>query len=137
MSNQNWMSNDEINNHRVNSFETGENTFKFEKRQFTPDLIIRFSLEDRVLLILGDIKPQEESHLQYAYSITNYQTQESEFDVVIIPIASSKLLGRSWICRALTRAKTKVYFIGDIAAAQYAVEVSGNAVDEREVGFCL
>ena len=77
------MSNDEINKHRVNSFETGENTFKFEKRQLTPDLSIGFVLEDRVQLILGDIKPQEQSHLQYA------------------------------------------------------VEVSGNIVDERDVGFCL
>ena len=54
-----------------------------------------------------------------------------------VPIAATRLLDRSWIYTALTRAKNKVYFLGDIAAAQYAVEVRGNAVDEREVGFSL
>lgn len=117
--------------------ESDGNTVKFEKKQFTPDLVIEFALEGRVPLMLDDIKSQGERHLQHAYAITCHQAQGSEFDVVIIPIVPSRLLDRSWIYTALTRAKTKVYFIGDITAAQYAVEVRGNAVDEREVGFSL
>jgi exodeoxyribonuclease V alpha subunit len=117
--------------------ETGKNRFKFVEQEFKSDLVIEFAQEGRVPLLLNDIKHEGERYLQHAYAITCHQAQGSEFDVVIVPIIPNRLLDRSWIYTALTRAKTKVYFLGNIAAAQYAVEIRGNSVDEREVGFRL
>lgn len=113
-----------------------ENKF-MEREKFKPDIVIEFVHEGRISLLQNEIKTLGERLLQHAYAITCHQAQGSEFGVAIVPVFKTKVLDRSWIYTALTRAKYKLYFIGDIDAARYAVENIGNSVTLRQVGFKL
>ena len=61
-------------------------------------------------------------NFRLAYSISIHKSQGSEFDVVVIPIVRgyNKMLYQKLIYTAVTRAKKKLYLIGDINALQYA-----------------
>jgi len=72
--------------------------------------------------------------LEYAYAITVHKAQGSQFDTVIVPILKSRVLDRTLIYTAITRAKSKVILVGDLEAAQKAVEAPPKAF-ERQVGL--
>ena len=57
-----------------------------------------------------------------AYAISIHKAQGSEFDIVLIPIVKSynKMLYQKLIYTAVTRAKKKLYFVGDFSALQMA-----------------
>ena len=57
-----------------------------------------------------------------AFSISIHKSQGSEFDVVLIPIVKGyhKMLYQKLIYTAVTRAKKKLYLIGDMSALQMA-----------------
>ena len=61
-------------------------------------------------------------NFRLAYSISIHKSQGSEFDVVVIQIVRgyNKMLYQKLIYTAVTRAKKKLYLIGDINALQYA-----------------
>lgn len=61
-------------------------------------------------------------NFRLAYSISIHKAQGSEFDVVVIPIVRgyNKMLYQKLIYTAVTRAKKKLYLIGDIKALEYA-----------------
>ena len=67
-----------------------------------------------------------------AYAISIHKSQGSEFDIVLIPVLKeySKMLYRKLIYTGITRAKKKLYLIGDINALEYAVK--NNNTDIRQ-----
>jgi exodeoxyribonuclease V alpha subunit len=72
--------------------------------------------------------------LTLAYGITVHKAQGSAFSRVVIPIAQSRLLDRSLIYTAVTRARDQVVLIGDTEAFERAVTSSANA-HRRIVGL--
>lgn len=69
-------------------------------------------------------------NFRLAYSISIHKSQGSEFDVVVIPIVKgyNKMLYQKLIYTAVTRAKKKLYLIGDIKALEFA---SRNVSDDN------
>ena len=72
--------------------------------------------------------------LQLAYAITCHRGQGSEAQVVIIPLYRTRLLDRSWLYTAVTRAKRQVVLIGsrDVLVEGLAVRPTA---ERRCVGF--
>ena len=68
----------------------------------------------------GKVKytPANFVNFRKAYAISIHKAQGSEFDIVIIPIVKGyqKMLYQKLIYTAVTRAKKKLYFIGDFSA---------------------
>lgn len=61
--------------------------------------------------------------LDLSYSITIHKSQGSEFDIVIIPVTWEHLnmLYNNLMYTAITRGKTKVFFVGNREALYYAI----------------
>jgi len=80
-----------------------------------------------------------ERKLKLAYAITAHKSQGSEFDTIIIPIVNTqgRMLQRNLLYTAVTRAKKKVWLIGEEAAIQRAIDnnkvVKRNTVLARAV----
>jgi len=74
-------------------------------------------------------KKEDLSELSLAYAITIHKSQGSEFEAVIIPVATQhfKMLYRNLIYTGLTRAKRMAAFVGQRKALAMAV----NSVDNR------
>lgn len=62
--------------------------------------------------------------LRLAYAVTVHKSQGSEFDTVILPIVRTqgRMLQRNLLYTAVTRARKKVWLIGEETAIQRAVE---------------
>jgi len=75
------------------------------------------------------------SKLRLAYAITAHKSQGSEFDTIIMPITRSQgqLLQRNLLYTAITRARKRVWLIGEDLAVQRAVE--NNKVVRRNTIF--
>ena len=74
------------------------------------------------------IYPRNEWHkITLAYAMSIHKSQGSEFPVVILPITrqSGRMLQRNLIYTAITRAKSKLVILGEIAAFDYAVHNEG------------
>jgi exodeoxyribonuclease V alpha subunit len=74
--------------------------------------------------------------LELGYAITVHKAQGSQWPRVIVPLTGHRLLDRTLIYTAITRAQTQVLIVGDEAAAKLAVE-SLPKVKERQVGLDL
>lgn len=73
--------------------------------------------------------------LRLAYAITVHKCQGSEFDTIIIPMVREhgRMLQRNLFYTAVTRAKKKVWVIGDSGAVQRAID--NDKVVARNTGF--
>jgi exodeoxyribonuclease V alpha subunit len=71
---------------------------------------------------------------ELAYAITVHKGQGSQWPVVIIPCFKNRLMDRSMIYTAITRAETQVILIGDREALDTAIETPPVAL-RRKVGF--
>lgn len=60
-----------------------------------------------------DITEDIIDNLEHSYAMTIHKSQGSQFDTVVIPIVSSLNFDRSMLYTALTRAQSKVIFVGD------------------------
>jgi|SRR6478609_1723792 len=62
--------------------------------------------------------------LRLAYAITAHKSQGSEFDTIIMPIVKTqgRMLQRNLLYTAVTRAKKRVWLIGEETAVQKAIE---------------
>jgi exodeoxyribonuclease V alpha subunit len=72
--------------------------------------------------------------LELAHAITVHKAQGSQFQRVIIPVVWSRLLDRTLIYTALTRAIEQVVFVGDREALTHAIEAPPHS-ERRRVGF--
>lgn len=73
----------------------------------------------------GERRPVTESmldDLELGYAITVHKAQGSQWSRVIVPITGNRLLDRTLIYTAITRAQTQVLIVGDQEAAMAAVE---------------
>jgi exodeoxyribonuclease V alpha subunit len=73
-------------------------------------------------------------HLHHAYGITCHAAQGSEFDTAIIVVEKSRMVERSWLYTAITRAKYKVVLLVEDDALNVAVN-AGFKADYIEVGL--
>lgn len=69
-----------------------------------------------------------------AYAITVHKSQGSQFRTVVVPVCSSRILDRSLIYTALTRATERVVLVGRESVLAKAVEQMA-AADRRQTGF--
>lgn len=74
-----------------------------------------------------DLTPDLLPHLELAFAITIHKAQGSQFPRIIVPVRSSRLLDRTLLYTAITRAQRQVILVGDVAAAKAAVEASPHA----------
>ncbi|QEY06970.1 ATP-dependent RecD-like DNA helicase [Streptococcus ratti] len=67
------------------------------------------------------------SKITLAYAMSIHKSQGSEFKVVILPITrqGGRLLQRNLVYTAITRSKSKLIMLGEIAAFEYAVKNQG------------
>lgn len=70
-------------------------------------LAVRFDEGDRVIRVelLGN--------LDHAWAITTHKAQGSQFETVIVPVTSSRILDRTLLYTAITRARRRVILVGD------------------------
>lgn len=76
-----------------------------------------------------------EEKLQLAYAITVHKSQGSEFDTIILPIMASqgRMLQRNLLYTAVTRARKRVWLIGEEVAIQRAI--NNNRVIRRNTAL--
>lgn len=76
-----------------------------------------------------------EAKLRLAYAVTVHKSQGSEFDTIILPIVRSQgwMLQRNLLYTAVTRAKRRVWLIGEEAAIHRAI--NNNRVVTRNTAF--
>lgn len=58
--------------------------------------------------------------IELGYAVTVHKAQGSQWRRVIVPVTNSKLLDRTLLYTALTRAQSQVLLVGDVAAARAA-----------------
>ncbi|WP_420598310.1 ATP-dependent DNA helicase [Neptuniibacter sp.] len=95
----------------------------FDKpQQVTADDSTTFTALGRMILDDHEehILHKDIDNIDLAYAITVHKSQGSQFDTVIVPIVQTKVLDRTFVYTAITRAKKKVIFIGDRGAARKA-----------------
>lgn len=73
-------------------------------------------------------------HLDLAYAITIHKAQGSGFRRVLIPVRPSKLLDRTLLYTAVTRAEQQVVLVGDVEAARAAVRAPRHS-ERRQVAL--
>jgi exodeoxyribonuclease V alpha subunit len=80
---------------------------------------ILVAIDDRFVEFKGDNRRL----LTLAYAVTGHKAQGSEAPIVIVPIFPSRVLSREWLYTVLTRARERVYLVGDMAAMQACLSI--------------
>lgn len=77
--------------------------------------------------------------IQLAYGITIHKSQGSEFQAVIIPVATQhfKMLFRNLIYTGLTRGKKLVIFVGSRKALALAIQTMDQKVRQTGLQYLL
>lgn len=70
-------------------------------------LAVRFDEGDRTIPV------ELLDHLEPAWAITTHKAQGSQFETVIVPVTASRILDRTLLYTALTRATRRVVLVGD------------------------
>jgi exodeoxyribonuclease V alpha subunit len=74
--------------------------------------------------------------LELGYAITVHKAQGSQWPRVIVPLTGHRLLDRTLVYTAVTRAQSQVLLVGDVAAVESAVRAQPRA-QERQVALDL
>lgn len=69
--------------------------------------------------------------IELGYAVTVHKAQGSQWKRVIIPVTDSKLLDRTLLYTAITRAQTQVILVGDEDAARVAVIAAPHAANRN------
>jgi exodeoxyribonuclease V alpha subunit len=98
-----------------------------------------FAERGAVVQFDGEPAPHELStadlfDLRRAYALTGHKAQGSQAPTVIVALPKCRLLDRSWLYTAVTRAEVGVVLVGTQAMLEAAVAVPGQA-ERRRVGF--
>jgi exodeoxyribonuclease V alpha subunit len=98
-----------------------------------------FAERGAVVQFDGEPTPHELStadlfDLRLAYALTGHKAQGSQAPTVIVALPKCRLLDRSWLYTAVTRAEVGVVLVGTQAMLDAAVAVPGQA-ERRRVGF--
>jgi len=80
------------------------------------------------------ISPRDLDELDLGWAVSVHKAQGSEFQRVIIPVVSSRLLDRALIYTAVTRAVRTCVLIGDLKLIKKRVEANPSAY-RRDVCF--
>jgi exodeoxyribonuclease V alpha subunit len=83
-----------------------------------------------------EISEEDFHRIDLAYAITVHKAQGSQFKRAIVPVVRSRLLDRTLIYTALTRAMERVVFIGDRDAFNAAI-IAPPRSHQRQVGFSI
>ncbi len=75
-------------------------------------------------------------YLELGFAITVHKAQGSQWPRVVIPVSDSRLLDRTLLYTALTRAQHQVILVGDVDAARRAILAPPRA-HSRQVGLDL
>lgn len=79
--------------------------------------------EGEMVIEEKDIK----DNMELAYAITVHKAQGSQWERVVVPVFESKLLDRTLLYTAITRAQHQVVLVGDRSAFEKAVQEMSNA----------
>lgn len=74
--------------------------------------------------------------IELGFAVTVHKAQGSQWPRVIVPVTSSRLLDRTMLYTALTRAQRQVLLVGDVDAARFATLAPPRA-SERKVALDL
>jgi len=103
--------------------------------------VTALDFERRAVAVLfdGDLEPKTitEEHLldlDLAYAVTCHKAQGSSAKRVVIPIYASRVIDRSWLYTAITRAEEQVVLVGDREVFRTSVAKPPSA-ELRKVGF--
>jgi exodeoxyribonuclease V alpha subunit len=103
--------------------------------------VVAIHLDERAVDVLfdGDSEPKRlgDEHLvdlDLAYAVSCHKCQGSSARRVVIPVYGSRLLDRSWLYTAITRAEEQVVLVGDRNVFAEAV-AKPPAADSRVTGF--
>jgi exodeoxyribonuclease V alpha subunit len=69
--------------------------------------------------------------IELGYAVTVHKAQGSQWARIIIPVTASKLLDRTMLYTAITRAQTQVILVGDMEAARRAVRAPPKSRSRR------
>jgi exodeoxyribonuclease V alpha subunit len=91
--------------------------------------------EDGLDMLVEFPRKEIPQKLRLAYAITVHKCQGSEFDTVILPIvrAQGRMLQRNLFYTAVTRARKRVWLLGDNIAVSKAI--ANDQVVQRNTGF--
>lgn len=73
-------------------------------------------------------------NVELAYAITCHKSQGSQFERVVIPVAESKLLDRTWLLTAVSRGQKQVFLIGQRSVFDRAIAAPPIS-NQRQVGL--
>jgi exodeoxyribonuclease V alpha subunit len=81
------------------------------------------STEDNLVVAWdeGEMQIGDTRDMDLAYAITVHKAQGSQFSCVVVPVLESRLLDRTLIYTAITRAQNQVVLVGDRSAFERAV----------------
>ncbi|SFD10157.1 ATP-dependent DNA helicase [Pseudoalteromonas denitrificans] len=101
-------------------------------------MVVNFGVEGIVYLNIDEILDNEKGQyfLQFAYALTCHSSQGSEFDTAIVVVEDFKMVERSWLYTAVTRAKKKVVILTPDNAILNVLN-RGFAFEQIQVGFEL
>lgn len=84
-------------------------------------LAVRFDEGDRTIPV------ELLDHLEPAWAITTHKAQGSQFETVVVPVTASRILDRTLLYTALTRATRRVVLVGDPAVIRDAIRRGSQA----------
>lgn len=99
-------------------------------------LMIRvYGVGDNSDLEVSFTEGEADMYLRLAYAITVHKSQGSEFDTIIMPVVMSqgRMLQRNLLYTGVTRAKKKVWLLGEESAIRQAI--ANNKVLSRNTAF--
>lgn len=80
------------------------------------------------------ILPRDLEKMRRGWAVSVHKAQGSSFRHVVVPVTRSRLLDRSWIYTAVTRAERSCVLVGDEALLRDVVRAEPFAL-RRDVGF--